>query len=72
MSGKNDSCGSDDASLTDDIAPLRKWDGPKGTGSYTDGPSHVDRADFGDDETDDAKAKAKDEPKADDDAAETP
>ncbi len=66
MSGKHDSCGSDDASTSDDIAPMRKWDGPKGSSTYAEGPSHVDRADFGDEKKDDAKSE--DDTKAEDDA----
>ena len=62
MSGENDSCGSDDSSLSDDVAPMRKWEGPAGTGSYTEGPTHLDRVDYGEG---DAKDDAKDETGAD-------
>ena len=68
MSGKNDTCGSDDA-LSDDIAPMRKWEGPPGTGSYTEGPTHLDRADYGEEKAETVKAETPDDAKADKDDA---
>lgn len=49
MTGKkDDACGHDsDSAVGDELAPMRKWEpGMPGTGSYTTGPSHLDRADF--------------------------
>ena len=65
MSGKNDTCGSDDANVSDEIAPMRKWEGPKGTGSYTEGPTHVDRVDYGEEKPDGETSETTDETKAD-------
>jgi hypothetical protein len=58
MTGKkDDACGHDsDSAVSDELAPMRKWEsGKPGTGSYTTGPSHLDRADFSEDEEAEAK-----------------
>lgn len=54
MSGKNDdACGGEGGSTTSDaLAPMRKWEGGMSSTGYASGPSHVDRADFGDDAAD--------------------
>jgi len=47
MSGKkDDTCGAD-SGIKDDLAPMRHLGG-SGPAGYSSGPTHVDRADFGD------------------------
>ena len=50
---KDDTCGAGSGSaITDELAPLRKWEGGMSSGGYTSGPSHLDRMDFSDAATD--------------------
>lgn len=59
---KDDGCAGDSGSTTSDaLAPMRKWEGGMSSGGYARGPSHVDRADFGED-TADAPAPGDAEP----------
>lgn len=45
---KDDTCGAGSGSaITDELAPLRKWEGGMASSGYTSGPSHLDRTDFG-------------------------
>lgn len=65
MTGKKDEgCGHDhdsDSAIADELAPMRKWEqGMPGTGSYTEGPTHLDRADFRDGDAP-TEAKSEDE-----------
>lgn len=68
MTGKKDEgCGHDhdsESAIGDELAPMRKWEqGMPGTGSYTEGPTHLDRADFREGDAPAAEEKAEDEEK---------
>lgn len=47
MSGKKDEgCGHGTGAVTDELAPMRRWEGGMSSTGYASGPTHVDRADF--------------------------
>ncbi len=56
MSGKKDDACGVGSSTGDALAPMRKWEGGMSSGGYASGPSHVDRADFGENAADASEA----------------